>query len=188
MLSNLFCVRLYYACYLCCLGLALSAIIFILFRDSVCFNTHWDHGPLLMKEKKKANKKQKENKKPLHSSMCWQMQSIKQCFMCACVSAWSVASAIKPGRSSGGRGCCLRAAAPVLHVNVRETERPGCWGEGDQLNRVPCGQFITKMVSRSNCGAWGWRWNVKSTVGLLVGVGRRKRKLPFNSRALVFRS
>lgn len=50
MLSNSFCVRLYYACYLCCLGIALSAIIFILFRYSVCFNTHWDHGPLLMKK------------------------------------------------------------------------------------------------------------------------------------------
>lgn len=63
MLSNLFCVRLYYACYLCCLGLALSAIIFILFRDSVCFNTHWDHGPLLMKEKKKSKQKTKRKQK-----------------------------------------------------------------------------------------------------------------------------
>lgn len=122
MLSDSFCVRLYYACSLCCLGIALSAIIFILFRYSVCFNTHWDHGPWLMREKQNRNNKTK----PLHSSMCWQMQSIKQCFTCACISACSVPlSAV----GISAQGVCTEC--PSLGIGgAPKPWRRGTWGRG----------------------------------------------------------
>lgn len=151
MFPNLFCVRLYYACYLCCLGIALSAVIFILFRYSVCCDTHWDHGPLLTK------------KSPLHSSMCWQMQSIKQCFLCTCCwcSEHGHTEQTHP-RDAALWGC---RADPVLLMQP-------CW-----CSRSACEQQIFELPLHFHYQILASSWETQLEVFVTAGRASPSRRM-----------